>query len=56
MCFFFPKLDLQWLIDEAKLNLPQELDFVREATNAGMLRPYACASSRHILKLLSAVH
>ena len=29
-----PEADLRWLIDEAKFNLPRELDFVHEAANS----------------------
>ncbi|KAL3087468.1 hypothetical protein niasHT_023716 [Heterodera trifolii] len=36
--FVFPELKLKWLVRETKLNLPQELDFLREAANADKVR------------------
>ncbi|GAX83513.1 hypothetical protein CEUSTIGMA_g10938.t1 [Chlamydomonas eustigma] len=34
----FPDFDYQWLVDEAKLNLPRELDFTLELKNAEKCR------------------
>jgi len=34
----FPDFKLLWLVDETKKNLPQELDFLHEASNADILR------------------
>jgi hypothetical protein len=34
----FPELRLQWLVDETRKNLPQELDFAAEAANAERIR------------------
>eukprot|EP00049_Salpingoeca_infusionum_P005932 m.99357 g.99357 ORF g.99357 m.99357 type:complete len:596 (+) comp13139_c0_seq3:150-1937(+) len=36
--FFFPNFDYTWLIEEAKLNLPLEMDFTVEARNAETCR------------------
>lgn len=34
MEFVFPDFKMQWLVDESKKNLPQELDFLNEGRNA----------------------
>jgi len=36
--YLFPTFDYQWLVDEIKLNLPRELDFLHEAQNAERCR------------------
>ncbi|KAF8381913.1 hypothetical protein PRIPAC_71055 [Pristionchus pacificus] len=36
--FMFPDFKLQWLVDEVKKNLPLELDFLHEASNAEKMR------------------
>ncbi|GAB5354205.1 hypothetical protein AAMO2058_000099700 [Amorphochlora amoebiformis] len=36
--YFFPEFGFQWLVDEMKLNIPKELDFVQEANNADRCR------------------
>ncbi|GMS80290.1 hypothetical protein PENTCL1PPCAC_2465, partial [Pristionchus entomophagus] len=36
--FIFPDFKLQWLVDEVKKNLPLELDFLHEASNAEKMR------------------
>ncbi|XP_055384602.1 aarF domain-containing kinase 1 [Condylostylus longicornis] len=34
MTFIFPDFNIQWLVDETKKNLPQELNFLKEGQNA----------------------
>ncbi|KAL3117694.1 hypothetical protein niasHT_010252 [Heterodera trifolii] len=46
--FVFPELKLKWLVRETKLNLPQELDFLREAANADKVRRIFVASGRFV--------
>jgi aarF domain-containing kinase len=36
--WFFPNMRLKWLVNETKLNLPKELDFLYEANNADRAR------------------
>lgn len=34
MSWVFPEFKFQWLVDETKKNIPQELDFHQEGCNA----------------------
>lgn len=34
VAWFFPDFKFQWLVEESKKNLPQELDFLHEGKNA----------------------
>ncbi len=53
--FFFKDLRLQWLVDEFKLNLPFELDFLNEARNSErlteVLRPHFSEDQVYIPKI-----
>lgn len=34
MSWIFPEFKFQWLVDESKKNIPQELNFAQEGQNA----------------------
>ncbi|KAK6636872.1 hypothetical protein RUM43_010536 [Polyplax serrata] len=42
MSSIFEEFNFQWLVDETKLNLPKELDFINEAKNAEKVKELFC--------------
>lgn len=53
MSYAFPEFKFQWLVDETKKNIPQELNFIQEGKNAEKIESlFKSTEWLHIPKIL----